>query len=52
MEVLAQGHDGRVHGADRILFLEADGRLPDQGAGVAQRFGVGQGEQRGGLIPA
>ena len=46
MEVLAQGHDGRVHGADRILFLEADGRLPDQGAGVAQRFGVGRGAAR------
>ncbi len=43
MEVLAQGHDGGVHGTDRILFLEAVGRLPDQGAGVAQRFGVGRG---------
>ena len=40
MEVLAQGDDGRIHGADRILFLEVACRPPDQGAGVAQRLGV------------
>ena len=43
MEVLAQGDDGRIHGADRILFLELACRPPDQGTGVTQRLGVRRG---------
>lgn len=43
MEVLAQGNDGGIRGAGRLLFLEVACRLPDQGAAEAQRLGIRRG---------